>query len=92
MFDTGAQQSMIGQDGQEIIKRHDTWIDAQGVDLGGPPKEGHRLQLLDARGVVKNRLDGKSYLAIIRQAFFNLNSEKNLLAEYKMECYGVKVF
>ena len=40
VFDTGAQQLMIGRDGWEIIKRHDTWIDAKGVDLGGTPKVG----------------------------------------------------
>ena len=44
---------MIGRDGWEIIKLHDTWIDARGVDLGSSPKSGHRLQLVDARGVMK---------------------------------------
>ena len=53
VFDTEDQQSMIGQYGWEIIKRHDTWIDAQGVNIVGPSKAGHRLQLVDARGVVK---------------------------------------
>ena len=71
VFDTGAQQSMLGRDGWEIIKNHDNWIDTRGVDLGGPSKAGRRLQLVDARGVVKNRLDGKSYLIVIRQAFYN---------------------
>ena len=85
VFDTGAQQSMIGSDGWEIIKRHDYWIDARGIDLGGPPKSGRRLQLVDARGVVKNRLDGKSYLIIIRRAFFNPNSDETLLAEDQIE-------
>ena len=37
VFDTGDQQSMIGKEGWEIIKRLDTWIYAQGVNLGGPP-------------------------------------------------------
>ena len=73
MFDTRVQQSIIGRDGWEIIKRHDTWIDAQGVNIGGSSKSGHRLQLLDARGVMKNRLDGKRYMVILRQAFFNPN-------------------
>ena len=50
------------------------------------------MQLVYARGVVKNRLDGKSYLGIVRQAFFNPNSDKNLLAEDQIECHGVKVF
>ena len=45
VFDTRDQQSMIGQYGWEIIKRHDTGIYAQGVDLGGPPKAGRCLQL-----------------------------------------------
>ena len=81
MFDTGAQQSMIGRDGWEIIKRHENWIDTRGVDLGGYSKAVRRLRLVDARGVVKNSLDGKSYLIIIRQVFFNPSSEETLLAE-----------
>ena len=81
MFDTGSQKSMIGQDVWEITKRHDTWMDPQGVNLGGPPKSGHSLQLVDARGVVKNCLDGKSYLEILRQDFFNPNEDQTLLAE-----------
>ena len=28
VFDTGAQQFIIGRDGWDIIKRHDTWIDS----------------------------------------------------------------
>ena len=92
MFDTGAQQSMIGRDGWEIIRRHDSWIDERGVDLGVYPKSGLRLQLVDARGVVKNRLDGKRYLIIIRQAFFNPSSDETLLTEDQIECHGVKVF
>ena len=79
VFDTGAQKSIILRYGWEIIKRHDYWIDARGIDLGGPPKSGRRLQLVDARGVVKNLLDGKSYLIIIRRAFFNPNSDETLL-------------
>ena len=50
---------MIGRDGWEIIKRHDKWIDVRGVDLGSSSKAGCRLHLVDARGVVKNRLDRK---------------------------------
>ena len=92
MFDTGAQQLMIGQDGWEIINRHDTWIYAKGVDLGGPPKTGRSLQWVDAIGVVKNHLDGKSYLIIIRQYFFNPNLDETLLAEDQIKCHGVKVF
>ena len=72
---------MIGRDGWKIIRRNDTWIDARGVDLGGPLKAGCRLQMVDARGVVKNRLDGKSYLIILRQDLFNPNPDKILLSE-----------
>ena len=50
------------------------------------------MQLVDARVVVKNRLDGKSYLVIVRQAFFNPNSDETLLAEDQIERHGVKVF
>ena len=74
VFDTGSQKFMLGRYGWEIIKNHDKWIDTRGVDLGGSSKMGRRLQLVDARGVVKNLLDGKSYLVIIRQAFFNSDS------------------
>ena len=43
VFYTGAQQSMLGRDGWEIIKNHEKWIDTRGVDLGGPSKTGRRL-------------------------------------------------
>ena len=33
-------KQMIGQDGWEIIKHHDTLIDAHGVNMGGPSKAG----------------------------------------------------
>ena len=92
VFDTGAQQSMLGRDGWEIIKPHEKWIDTRGVDLGGSLKTGRRLQLVDARGVVKNRLDGKRYLIIVRQAFFNPSSDETLLAEDQIECHGAKVY
>ena len=85
VFDTGSQQSMIGRDGWVIIKSNYSWIDARGVDLGGPPKADRRLQLVDARGAVKNRQDGKSYLIIIRQAIFNTNYDETLLAEDQIE-------
>ena len=42
--------------------------------------------------MVKNRLDGKRYLIIIRQALFNPSSDETLLAEDQIECHGVKVF
>ena len=83
---------MLGRDIWEIIKNHDKWIDTRGVDLGGSSKMGRRLQLVDARGVVKNILDGKSYIVIIRQAFFNSDSDETLLAEDQIECNGVQVF
>ena len=83
---------MIGRDGWDIIKRHEKWIDTRGVDLGGSSKTGRRLQLVDARGVVKNRLDRKSYLIIVRQVFFNPSSDKTLLAEDQIECHGIKVY
>ena len=83
---------MIGRDGWEIIKRHENWIDTRGVDLEGSSKMGRRLQLVDARGVVKNRLNGKSYLVIFRQVFFNPSSDETLLEEDQIECHGVKVY
>ena len=92
VFDTSAQQSMISRDGWEIIKRHEKWIDTRGVYLGGSSKAGRRLHLVDARDVVKYCLDGKSYLIIVRQVFFNLSSDETLLAEDQIECHGVKVY
>ena len=92
MFDTGAQQSMIGRDGWNIINRHDTWIYAQGVNMVGPSKTGRCLQLIDARCVVKTFLDGRRYLVILRQALFNPNSDENLFAEDQIDFYGVKVY
>ena len=41
---------------------------------------------------MKNRLDGNSYLVIVRQAFFNKNSDETLLTEDNIDCNGVKVF
>ena len=92
VFDTGHHKSMIGRYGWEIIKRHDTWIDTLGVNMGGTPRSGRRLKMVDAKGVVKKRLDGKGYLVILGQAFFNKNSDETLLAEDQIECYGVKVY
>ena len=60
--------------------------------MGGPSRSGLRLQLVDSIGLVKNRLGGKRYLVILRQALFNPNSDKALLAEDQIECYGVKVY
>ena len=42
VLDTGAQKSMIIIRGWQIIKRHGSWIDAQGVNMGGPSKVGRR--------------------------------------------------
>ena len=42
--------------------------------------------------MLKNCLDGKSYLVIIRKDLFNLHSDETLLAEGQIECNGVKVF
>ena len=53
--------------------------------MGEPSKAGRRLQLVDAVGVMKNRLDGKCYLVILRQDFFNPNSYNNLLVEDQIE-------
>ena len=92
VFNTWSQKSMTGWCGWEIIKRHGTWIDAHGVNMGGTSKSGLRLQLVDARGVVKNCLDGKRYLVIISKAFFNPNLYETLLVEDQIECYGVKVY
>ena len=92
VFDTRDQQSMLGRDGWDIIKRHEKWIDTRGVDLGGPSKTVRRLQLVDARGVVKNSLDGKRYLISVRQAFFNPSSDETLLAEDQIDCHCVKVY
>ena len=75
---------MIGQDSWEIIKRHNNWIYAQGVNMGGTSKAWRRLQLVDPRGVAENLLDGKYYLVTLRQAFFNPNSDKTRLAEYQI--------
>ena len=54
VIDTGAQQSMVRIGYWDIIKRHYKWIDAQGINMGGSSKSGHRLQLVGARGVVKH--------------------------------------
>ena len=50
------------------------------------------MQLVDARAVVKNCLYGKRYLLVVRQALFNKNSDKTLLEEDQIECFGVKVY
>ena len=60
--------------------------------MGGASKAGLPLQLVDARGVVKNRMDGKCYLLVLRQDLFDPNSDETMLDENQIECYGVKVF
>ena len=69
IFYTGAHQSMIGIGVCETIKRHDSWIYSQSVDVGGSSKGGRRLQLVGARVMVILFLGGKSYLVIVRQDF-----------------------
>ena len=64
---------MVGVGGWEIIKHHDTWIDSQSLNIGGSSKAGNRLQLVDTSGVLKDYIDGKCYLLILRQALFNPN-------------------
>ena len=44
---------MIKMVGWEIIKRHDIWIYAQGINMGGPSNAGRCFQLVDTRGVMK---------------------------------------
>ena len=63
-----------------------------GVDLGSSLKAGRRLQLVDARGVLKNCLDRKRYLIFIRQVFFNPSSDETLLAEDQIDFHGVKAY
>ena len=92
MLDTGSQKSMVGMEGWEIIKRHDTCIYAEVVNMGGSSNAGFCLQLVNARGVVKNRLDVKRYLVIVRKAFFNPNSYKTLLEKYQIKFFGVQVY
>ena len=65
----------------EIIKRYDNCIDVQGVNMGGSSKSERPLQLVDVRGVVKHRMDGKIYLVILIKDFFNPNAYKTLLEE-----------
>ena len=42
VLDTGAQKYMIIIRGWQIINRHVSWIDAHGVNMGGPSKVGRR--------------------------------------------------
>ena len=60
--------------------------------MGISSKTGCRFQLVYARGMVKFCLDGKLYLVILRQAFFNPNSDNTLFAEDQIKCYGVRVY
>ena len=52
MIDTGDQKCIIGTGGWKIIKCHDSCIYSQGVNMGGPSKGGHLLQIIDSIGVV----------------------------------------
>ena len=83
---------MIGMGNWEIIKCLDSCIDAQSVNMGESLNGGCFLKLINERGVVKNLLDRKRYLFIFRQEFLNPNSDKTLLVEEKIECYGLKVY
>ena len=83
---------MVGMGGWDIIKLHDMFIYEQGVNMGGSSKAGCRLQSVDARGVVKNRLGGKRYLVIVRQGFFNPDLDDTLLAEDQIDCFCVKLY
>ena len=65
----------------EIIKRYDNCIDVQVVNMGGSSKSERPLQLVDMRGVVKHRMDGKIYLVILIKDLFNPNAYKTLLEE-----------
>ena len=50
------------------------------------------FQLVYVRGVVKNRLDGKHYLIIYRQAFLYTNLDEVLLEEDQIKLFYVKVY
>ena len=50
------------------------------------------MQLVDARGVAKNRLYGNRSMVTLMKTLFNPNSGENLLAEDQINCYGVKVY
>ena len=43
VLDAGDQQSMVSIGGWDIIKGHDTCIDAKGVNMGGSSKSECRL-------------------------------------------------
>ena len=90
MIQVPSNQLLVGMAGDNKAPRY---LDRRkGVNLGVHPKAGRRVQLVDARSVVQNCLDEKRYLVILRQYFFNPNSDETLLAKYKIECYGVKVY
>ena len=60
--------------------------------MGGPSEAGPGLHLVCVRGVVKNHMNRKLSLVILRQALFNSNSDETILAEYQIEFYGVKEY
>ena len=41
---------------------------------------------------MKTFLDGKRYLVIVRQDFFNPIMDKTLLEEDQIECFGIKEY
>ena len=52
---------------------------------------GLHLHLIDTRCMVKKHLDGKKYLFIVRQTFFDPNSDETFLVEYKIKCCVLKL-
>ena len=78
---------MIGMGGWEIIKIHYSWIYAQGVDMGGSPKGGRHLHLIDTRDVVKIiwmgnatwLYVGKHFPTIIQRRPFLQNKKLNVM-------------
>ena len=92
MVDTGAQKSIIGTIGCKIFKVLDIWIDDQGFIMGISSKVRRLLYIINAMGELKNCLDRKRYLVIVRQVVLNPDSDDTLLAEYQIECYGLKVY
>ena len=71
VLNTESHQSIIDMVGWDIIKRCYSWIDYQGVNMGGPSNVWRRLQLVYTSDVVINGLDRECYLVIVSQDLFN---------------------
>ena len=56
------------------------------------PSVGCNFQLFNAHAVMKNQLDGKLYIVIVRQVLQNTNLYKTLLVEYKLKVQRVRVY